>query len=300
MKKIILLFTSLSLIGFQVTGQDYAFKVLANKGGNEIKVSDGWQPIKTGASLTSNDEIKIGPNAYLALVHNNGMPKELKAPGNYLVKNLSKELESGEGGSVLNKYTDFILSSNTAEGKKNRLTATGAVHRGDSKFAINVLLPRPMEAPEIFSNKVILKWESNEVKGPYILSFKDDFLEEFFSVETTETEYDLDLSIKNLANHPNFSIFISSKNDPSQTSNQYLIKKMNTKDVEAITTDLHEVQANLERESALTQYILAVFFEEKGLTIDALTAFEEAVRLAPDVPTYQESLEEFLLRHELK
>ncbi len=31
--------------------KDYSFKVLANKGGNEVKSGDAWTPIKTGATL---------------------------------------------------------------------------------------------------------------------------------------------------------------------------------------------------------------------------------------------------------
>jgi cytochrome c-type biogenesis protein CcmH/NrfG len=36
------------------------------------------------------------------------------------------------------------------------------------------------------------------------------------------------------------------------------------------------------------------------LFIDAISAYEEAIKLAPDVPYYKEAYEEFLLRHGLK
>ena len=115
-------------IGTSVLAQkDYAFKVLANKGVNEVKSGDTWMPLKTGASLKKNDEIKLGENSYIGLVHATGKPKELKVAGNYQVSKLEEQI--GGGTSVLNKYTDFILSSNSAEAKKNRLSATGAVHR---------------------------------------------------------------------------------------------------------------------------------------------------------------------------
>ena len=46
---------------FTISGyaQDYAFKVLANKGANEFKSGDGWQTVKTGASLMAGDELKV-------------------------------------------------------------------------------------------------------------------------------------------------------------------------------------------------------------------------------------------------
>ncbi|NJM24164.1 MAG: hypothetical protein HC859_00020 [Bacteroidia bacterium] len=68
MKKLTLLFGLFLLSGF-VFGQDYAFKVLANKGTNEVKSGETWAPVKTGASLKESDEIKVADNGYLGLVH---------------------------------------------------------------------------------------------------------------------------------------------------------------------------------------------------------------------------------------
>ncbi|HKZ37794.1 MAG TPA: hypothetical protein VJ184_09100, partial [Chryseolinea sp.] len=103
--------------------QDYAFKVLANKGANEVKSGNDWLPIKTGASLKSGDELKLSDNSYMGLVHATGKPLELKVAGSYKVSDLSSKMSGGT--SVINKYTDFILSSNSPEAKKNRLSATG-------------------------------------------------------------------------------------------------------------------------------------------------------------------------------
>ena len=58
--------------------QEYAFKVLANKGANEVKSGSEWAPIKTGASLKNDDELKLSPNSYMGLVHATGKPLELK------------------------------------------------------------------------------------------------------------------------------------------------------------------------------------------------------------------------------
>src|SRR5688500_12496233 len=91
--------------------QEYSFKVLVNKGKNEMKSGSDWKPVKVGASLKSPDEIKVSENAYLGLIHVSGKPLELKNAGNYKVIDLAAKV--GTGTSVLNKYTDFILSNNT-------------------------------------------------------------------------------------------------------------------------------------------------------------------------------------------
>ena len=52
--------------------------------------------------------------------------------------------------------------------------------------------------------------------------------------------------------------------------------------------------------TALNKYILAGFYEENNLFIDAISAYEEAIRLAPEVVTYKEAYDDFLLRHGIK
>src|SRR6185503_19175493 len=69
-------------LGANAQAQDYAFKVLANKGANEYKSGDSWQSIKTGASLKAGDELKVSENSYIGLVHATGKPLELKQAGN--------------------------------------------------------------------------------------------------------------------------------------------------------------------------------------------------------------------------
>jgi len=93
-----LILTTLSLailLASPLNAQDYVFKVLANKGGNTVKVADhstDWQPIRTGATLNSNDELRISQNSYIGLVHASGKTVELKNEGNYFVRDLAAKL----------------------------------------------------------------------------------------------------------------------------------------------------------------------------------------------------------------
>lgn len=78
----ILVVVGIFLSGIAVGQADYAFKVLANKGSNEVKSGDAWQAVKTGDRLKSTDEIKVAENSYVALVHVKGKPIELKEAKN--------------------------------------------------------------------------------------------------------------------------------------------------------------------------------------------------------------------------
>ncbi len=289
-KALFIVFTLCTLVSY---GQDYAFKVLANKGANEVKSGAEWHVVKTGETLKKEDKIKVSENSYMGLVHVSGKPYEIKKAGDYSVAELAAGM--GEGASVLNKYTDFILSSNSAEAKKNRLSATGAVHRGDAN-AIRVLLPENQHSG-IYNQSAVINWDASKVSGPYIVTIKSMFDEELFKFETSENSVQIDLSDPKLKEETAVLVEISSKADPSQASKQHLIKKLTPEEQKNVKHSLDEILGQVREQTALNKFILAGFYEENHLFIDAIAAYEEAIKLAPDVPTYQEAYDEFLLRH---
>ncbi len=295
MKKInITLLAALFLMSATAFGQDYAFKVLANKGTNEVKSGDAWQPLKTGASLKATDEVKLTDNAYLALVHSSGKPMELKEAKTYKVSELAASLKPGT--SVLNKYADFILSSNSAEAKKNRLSATGAVHRGDDRYSIQVLLPENQHSG-IYNSTAVINWDGSKVAGPYIVKLMNMYEEELAVVETPETTFQVDITDAKFANLTAVLVEVSSKADPKQMSTRHLIKKLPLAEIEKVKGSLNEIIGEVGEQTALNKYLLASFYENNNLFIDAISAYEEAVKLAPDVTFYREAYDEFLLRH---
>jgi hypothetical protein len=291
------LFFAFIIINSAVFAQDYAFKVLANKGTNEVKSGDSWQPLRTGASLKSTDEIKLGDNSYIGLVHSSGRPKELKAAGSYKVSVLNSEIKGG--ASVLNKYTDFILSSNSAEAKKNRLSATGAVHRDVDGAAIKLLLPENQHSG-IYNTTAVINWEGSKVAGPYIVTLRNMFDDELAKLETPETAIQIDLTDPKFAAENAILIEVSSKADPKQASKQHLIKKLTPAEQETVKISLGEIMGEVSEQTALNKFILAGFYEAHNLFIDAIAAYEEAIKLDPETPAYKEAYEEFLLRHGLK
>ncbi|MCB0493785.1 MAG: hypothetical protein KDC93_15375 [Cyclobacteriaceae bacterium] len=277
-------------------GQDYAFKVLANKGTNEVKSGDSWQAIKTGSSLNTTDEVRLSENAYLGLIHKTGKPLEVKKAGPYKVADLAAQVQGG-GTSVLNKYTDFILSSNSAEAKKNRLSATGAVHRGLED--IKVYLPENQYSG-VFSKKAVINWSAEKGGAPYIVTFKNMFDDELMKVETPETSIEVNLADPKLTNESAILIEVRSKADPNVKSEQHLIKKLSAAEQERVTKALSEIKGVVGEETALNKFIMAGFYEENKLYVDAITAYEEAIKMAPDVASYKEAYDEFLLRNKLK
>lgn len=291
-----ILLTTLVCVTSLVHGQDYTFKVLAAKGNNEVKSGAEWQPLKTGASLRAGDEVKLGDNAYVGLVHNTGKPVEVKEPGVYPVSALESKVSAGT--SVLNKYTDFILSSN--DERRNSMSATGAVHRDISTgAAIHVLLPDNQRAG-FFDNRVVISWDGSKVAGPYVVTLKNMFEDVLAKEETSDSTYTIDLSVPKYLNENAILVEISSKADPKQTSKQHLLKRLPPADQQKVAEEVNQIRREMAEETPLNQLLLAGFYEQKGLVIDAITAHARAIELAPDVPEFRESYEEFLQRNSLK
>lgn len=278
---------------FTAHGQEYAFKVLVNKGKNEIKSGNDWQLIKTGVSLKSADELKVSENSYIGLIHTSGKPLELKEAGSYKVVDLAAKVNGGS--SVLNKYTDFILSANSQ--KKNTLTATGAVHRGVDKIKIN--LPKP-EFSVVFNNIVIVNWETDKTPAPYVITFNSMFGDELKKIETVENNVTIDLNEKSFANEDNIIVKATSKTDPNKVSEEYTLKRLSRADTDRIKNSLNEIKSQVAEENALNKLVLAGFYEQNNLFVDAITCYQQAIKLAPDVVAFQEEYNGFLLRNEIK
>ena len=273
MKRILALVV-LIVAGNIAMAQSYTFKVLANKGNNKVKAGADWQPLKTGSSLNSTDELEVSYGAYLGLVHSSGKTLELKEAGTHKVADLASRVSTG-GSSVASKYADFVLSKMSAEGKKNRLSATGAVHRG-SNDAITIFMPSSVC---VYNDKAIVRWDSVDNNDTYTVTLKNMFDDVLLSIETTDPNIELDLT-----------------NEMVAKENVILLPAADSDKVKA---SLNELMSDVNQESALNNYILAGFYEENNLLVDAMTSYEQAMKLAPEVESYKEAYWDFIYRNRL-
>ena len=284
------------LVVLQVEAQkgDYTFKVLVNKGRNEFRSGGSWQMIKTGSTLKSGDEVKISDNAYLGLIHTSGKPLEVKQPGNYKVDMLAEKILPGT--SVLNKYTDFMLSSNME--KQNRLSATGAVHRG--LHTLRILLPKS-EAAFIYGDTLALAWEGESSGTTYVVNLKSVFGDDLVIRETEDTTMVFNLNDAKLVNEDNIIIEVFPKGEPNKKPDPpYMVKKLSRADKDRIKAQLRDIETLTSEATALNKLVLAGFYEQNKLLIDAARAYQEAIRLAPDVQQIREDYESFLVRNGIR
>jgi hypothetical protein len=276
---------------FTAQAQTYAFKVLVSKGKTEVKSAEGWSSIKVGSNLNVSDEVKVSENSYLGLMHASGKPLEVKDAGNYNLADLASKLS--KGSTVLNKYTDFILSSD--QEKRNKLSATGAVHR-DLPGPVGVDLPRTSDH---YGDQVAITWHTH-IEDPSATVVVMDLGEEELARYKVEgkNSWMVNMNDQRLAESPQlmFKVIASNGNE----SNNYTIKRLKGAKKTEIESAWNEVSSSFSEKSALEKYLEAGFFEDHLMLTDALTAYKQAADMAPDVELYKEAYEQYVLRLGLK
>lgn len=267
--------------------QGYDFKVLVSKGKTEVKTGDAWASIKVGASLSASDEIKIAENSYLGLMHVSGKPVEIKEAGPHKLADVASKIS--KGSSVMSKYTEFILSSE--EEKKNKLAATGAVHRGALKSPVILYMPRTSYH---LGNEVYLSWHSpgNSTEAEVVvMNLAEDELAKY---KTEGTSYRLNLNDTKLIKEQNLLIKIVTA-DGYQSANTSVKRLQGSRKAE-VEREWNEFMSSVSDGTALEKYLQAGFFESHLLLTDALNAYQQALEMAPDVELYKEEYARFLQR----
>ncbi len=294
---------SLVTIGlFVVSGslaQDFEFRVLVNKGQNTAKASGSdWAPIRTGSSYNKGDELKVGENGYLGLMHKSGKTTEITNPGSYKVDELAAPFGSNNS-SVITKYADFVLSKMTPEQKEeNRRKyagVTGAVSRDVGDKPIKVLMPT---SADFYDPTAIITWEGEENKT-YQVTLKNMFDEVILSSETSDSFHKINFDESKLAEERLVILNVSEVGNEDVKSGDYGIKRLTSDDAQKFEGELNELKASLTEESSLNKLILAEFFEQNNLLIDATTNYMLAIELSPDVDYFKEVYQEFKLRNGL-
>ena len=286
------------MVSLGVSAQKYAFKVMANKGSNQINKEGAWSGLKTGSSLYAADQIKVVEGAYIGLLHAGGKTLELREPGTYKVADLEKKVPAGKG--VASKYADYLSNQMTAAEKKNQLAATGAVHRG-LQAAINVF--QSTNTQQVYGDRAIVRWAPLEGDDMvYKVKIYNMFDETLISEETTETFFEIDFTSSKLEGNDIILLRVVLADDEETKSEEFPIRKLRSKDQATanVKSGISELMSDIDNQSALSQYILAGFYEGNSLLMDAVTCYETAISLAPEVSTYKEAYEDFLVRNGLK
>lgn len=279
--------------------QDEMFKVLASKGGNKLQTAGTteWKALFVGKKLTKGDKITIAENGYLGLAHKSGKTIELKKAGTYEVNKLVGEVAS-QNASTTTKYANYLAGEmsktggeDMAKNKYKYMAVTGSVERGTS---LDVYVPKTLNVSAL-GNQVMVKWDKQDQTKTYVVNVTNLFGDEILKKETSDLFVILDLDSKK---DKNYIVKIKSKEVPDLDKDIRITYPSNDKVVE-LNKQLTELKSQLGEENALNKIILASFYEDNKLYLEALQNYEAAVKMEPEVDDYKVALGQFLERAEI-
>ncbi len=295
--KLLYLIGGLLLISSIGYSQDYVFKILTNsKGDNTFKTtSTDWTPLKTGTKLNSGDEIKTSVDCYVVLLSSNGKLLELKEAKDYKVDELKSQV-GGEEDGVISKYADFVMSKMTADSKeenrKKYASITGATQRGFSQIKFFMA-----SSANIYNTEAIVRWKAQDEATAYEVSLLDWFGEPLMVAETSDSFYQIDFTDVKLKDVEMVIVNVSVKGEEETSSGDYAIQRVNAEDSKEYSVELETLKSSLDDSSPISNLILAEFYEQNDLLLDALTSYEHAVQSSPDVAYFKDAYTEFLMRN---
>ncbi|HXA00395.1 MAG TPA: hypothetical protein VNW99_00300 [Cytophagaceae bacterium] len=282
--------------------QDEMFKVLASKGTNKIAsgTSTDWRSLKIGEKINKTDKITVGEGGYLGLAHKSGKTIEIKKAGTYTAESLSSQVAAQNAG-MGKKYVDFMVGEMTAKNEdmaSNRhkyMDVTGSVERGGNDIHAFV----PKEA-FFLNNKNLVKWQPVKGVKTYVVKVTNMFDEPVFKIETTESSAIIDLSKIDMNDDKQVYILsISSKENPNLKSDEYALKHLSKDKTTIVNQQSTELNKEFSDESALNKVVMASFYEENKLILNAVENYESAIKLEPGVDDYQVAYGRFLQRNNL-
>jgi hypothetical protein len=286
---------------FEAKAQNALFNVLASKG-NVKYVAGGTTDEKTmviGKKLFPTDKIVVGEASYLGLAHSGGKTIEIKRAGTYEVAKLASEV-ANQNASVSKKYVDFLageINNNGQDMAKNKykyMGVTGSVERGGSDITIYA----PKEA-YVLNGPVTIKWDARDDVKTYTVKLMNIFDEVLYTTETTSPSVTLDLTPYNLPKEKNLFLVVSSKEDSNIDTEKINLKSLEAKDAE-VSKQASDLKAELSEPTALNKFVLASFYAEQGLIINAVEQYEAAVALEPEVEDYKVAYGEYLVKTQIK
>ena len=295
--KLLVLVGALFLISSSAFSQSFAFKILTNsKGDNTYKTSDSdWMPLKTGTMLNSGDEIQTTGDCYVVLYSAGGKLLELKEPKTYKIDDLKGQVGGGDAG-VVSKYADFVMSKMSSDSKeenrKKYASVTGATQRGfeQIKFYMG-------SSSNIYNSEAIVRWKAQDEATAYEVSLMDWFGEPIMVAETTDSYYTIDFTDDRLKDMEMVIVNVGVKGNEDTSSGDYAIQRVNSEDAKEYSVELETLKSSLDESSAISNLILAEFYEQNNLLLDALTSYEHAIQGSPDVDYFKDAYKEFLMRN---
>lgn len=273
---------------------DEIFKVIACKG--KITLQRTKKALTIGSSLTAADQLKCEGKVYLGLIHKSGKAVEWMQEGVVPVSDLMKKVPPGQNG--MEKLVAFVVNSVVGAGEKKELS--GSVERSFTP-GITLVMPR---TTKIITPNVRFVWSGGDGPKPhtYIFTLTDSRQNVRYKREVLDTA--LVLNFEQLGLNPGQCYYwtVSQENPSSQFTfaplyQSYCVYPMKPDESAAFMAQLTELNQNLSNpQTAMDKLLLAMLYEQQGLTYQALQYYKDLLTSAGDVDVFVSAYRQFLER----
>lgn len=307
MKKISTFLGLFIFLSFAINAQ-YAFKVLAAKGANQVLANGAWATIKAGAKINSDQKLKVVNGGYLGLIHSSGKTFEIEESGEFSITSLELQVIKGKAGFG-EKYANFVadgmFANNNSAG--NNYDRTGSVTRGDGdKTHIIIYAPKIINA--LKSKPVTLEWNDCGKGHTYYVSLKNLFNEEVYGDTALTNSFTIDFSVANFPKTTggNYLVEIVSLKDKRYTTTdrtadqdseggfKYNIHLFDDTQALSIEQSINPMIKTMDQTSAVDHLVLAMAYEKHNLMVYAVESYSKAQNLAPEVDAYKSQYTEYI------
>lgn len=313
LKKLLLtLFLACFSLGMQA--QNFTFKVMASNGVITSKISK--KRLWAGSELNKTETIVVPTGGYVGLMHKSGRTVEIKQAGNYKVTDLDAKI--GVAGTLSNKYATFVAGEMTKADKidinqnhRKYSSITGSVSRRivaynktasaymtdddmllfDKKITLHLFPTYAGKADTIYVMRILDPAGNKELDKFEIPANKQS--EAFVNIDFSK--YNTKYEENNLKVEVSFKGFEETQENRNAYSVSFADAKNDAK-YKQTAKELAQIKTN----SALDNIIKASIFEKNGFILDAINCYETALKLAPEVGTYQVMYVDFLVKHKIR
>lgn len=304
MKTLLLLLVCI-IYTIKVQAQKELFKVVASTGNIQVLThpNNPWINVVAGNKLNDGDRIRLIGQGYLSILHTSGKALELRKEGNYSISELSKNINLSTSG-ISQRFANYVLkeiskvdNNNFSGSITKQMAITGAVERSTSDYAIQINMPKNTN---LIDTVVTLAWQKIKDTDLYLITLSDKFAKIVFTRELTDTVFSLNVKNLNLEPEDYYYWSVASKNNPKLISSEYTLNILSMKTQRALNDTLDVLARELgDNKSAISNLILASFYEQHKIMNRAMDSYKEAIRLEPNSDDYKKAFALFLIRNGL-
>lgn len=278
----------------EISAQSALFTVIASGGKVFLSGRDTsqWIQLTAGSRVFKGDRIKTGDNSYLGLCHMNGRTLEILKEGVYKADELSEKL-AAENTSVTKKLTDFLVGEIVTKNKGKDMKYISAVARENLTY-----IDKDFPAfTFVMDSSVTFRWYPAKDVHTYAFRLLNPSGGTVLIKETSDTSITVNIEELNLEPEKHYSWFVFNPENPEVSSDSSYIMTLTRSGLEALKDSLAELRNDLsDRMSPLNQIMIATFFENNKMNLNALEYYERSAVYTGHVPEFQKKYLLFLIR----